>query len=209
MESPNLNPDWLTLQSTIGSLKMPMPEIPDHLDLGFPVPNAPTTTAHAIATMQQLRANGGLPSPADYNTKFDGLRQNRLSFALLKLMLQCLDVWASDPQNAQDALYTFKGRQIRAHQLCPLIVTFLDGAKRETAHRHHEAALIAAKDNATQRAAALIDAMEREKAASGTIRECTLNRRVNAANIYLVSTKKPPRLRAVVQRARPQEEAGP
>ena len=110
------NPEsWLVKQSTVGSSRLILPPTPSNNDLGFTLPNPPTTAAEAVAIMQSLRADGGLPTSNDYNEHNDGLYQGRLVQAIFKLILQCLDIWASDPANKDAATYTSKGREMRKH----------------------------------------------------------------------------------------------
>lgn len=168
---------------------MDLPPPPADGDLGFQLPPAPTTSAAAIALINSLRT-GGLPSSAHYNDKHNGLRQNRLVQAVFKLLLQSLDVWASDPANATVATYVVAGKEVRRHQISPLGIIFLNGPSRERAYQSWERGLL-------PDVAALpetVDALVHEKAASGTIIECTIHHRTNSGNLYLVSTKDHPSL---------------
>ncbi|KAB2569498.1 hypothetical protein DBV05_g11823 [Lasiodiplodia theobromae] len=61
-------PDWLAKQSTTGTSRTNLPPLPeDGYDLGFPLPDAPTTAQEAIALVQALRSDGSLPDSTHYN----------------------------------------------------------------------------------------------------------------------------------------------
>ncbi|KAF4546013.1 uncharacterized protein LTHEOB_4665 [Lasiodiplodia theobromae] len=188
MSSSYAVPDWLGKQSTIGGLRMDLPPPPADGDLGFQLPPAPTTSAAAIALINSLRT-GGLPSSTHYNDKHNGLRQNCLVQAVFKLLLQSMDVWASDQANTT-ATYVVAGKEMRRHQISPLGIGFLNAATRERAYQSWERGLLPEVATLPETADALIH----EKAASGTIIECTLNHRTNSGNLYLVSTKNHPSL---------------
>lgn len=188
MSSSRTVPDWLGKQSTIGPLKVDLPPPPTDGDLGFQLPPAPTTSAAATALINALRT-GGLPSSTHYKDKHDGLRQNRLVQAVFKLLLQSLDVWASDPANAT-ANYVVGGKELRRHQISPLGIGFLNAAARERAYQSWERGLLPEVATLPE----TVDALAYEKAASGTVMECTLNHRSNSGNLYLVSTKDHPAL---------------
>lgn len=169
---------WLT-SSTIGSGRIQRPVLPPTLNLGFTLPDPPTSADMAIAVIRQLRAAQGLPNSFHYNDQFDGLRQNRLVHAVLMLLLQCLDQWAQADANANVAVTQLPLGAVRNHQLCPILVCFNSRA-RDTSFRGWFNSLTEGGFT------------EMEKAAYTTISEATTSHRASSANLYLVATNDDP-----------------
>lgn len=179
---------WLVKQSTVGSANITLPPMPPLQGIGFALPNPPTTAAEAIDIIKQLRGPNGLPTGDSYNSINNGLTQNRLVHAIFKLILQCLDAWASNPANKPTSTYTVGGKEIRKHQLTPLAICF----QKPTARDANFTAWKEGLTSDVQMSANVRDVMANEKLATGTITECTMAHRVNSANLYLVTTKNHP-----------------
>lgn len=48
--------NWLNKQSTVGISEINLPPLPDDGDLGFQLPDPPTTTVEAITIIQNFRS---------------------------------------------------------------------------------------------------------------------------------------------------------